>query len=290
MHFGIAFANTGPLAEGPAAAGVARAAEVAGFESMWTVEHVLVPVDYQSTYPYARGGRMPGGESIAIPDPLVWLAYVAASTTTIRLGTGILILPQRNPAIVAKEVATLDRLSGGRVELGIGVGWLEEEFDALGVPFAGRGARTDAYVAAMRSLWTGEAVDLDDGFHRWNRAVSLPTPVHGRVPIVVGGHTEAAARRAGRLGDGFFPGKGTVEELAHLFDVARAAAEEAGRDPDRLELTAGHPGVMGEDPLAAVEEMAALGVTRMIIPPLAWDADSATEAYAAFSERVIQKV
>ena len=139
MRFGIAFANTGPLAEGPIAAGVARAVEAAGFESVWTVEHVLVPVDYQSTYPYAKSGRMPGGESFDIPDPLVWLAYVAAATTTLRLGTGILILPQRNPAIVAKEVASLDRLSGGRVELGIGVGWLEEEFDALGVPFAGRG-------------------------------------------------------------------------------------------------------------------------------------------------------
>lgn len=289
MRFGISFANTGPLAQGPTAAACMQAVEAAGFDSVWTVEHVLVPADYQSTYPYARSGKMPGGETVAIPDPLIWLAYVAAVTEHLLLGTGILILPQRNPAIVAKEVASLDQLSGGRVRLGIGVGWLEEEFDALGVPFAGRGARTDAYVAAMRALWGGGEVTLDDGFQRWERAVSLPTPVHGSVPIVVGGHSEAAARRAGRLGDGFFPGKGSPADLARLIAVMRAAAEEAGRDPDAIEITAGSAGVMGPDPLGAVEEMAALGVSRLIIAPLAWDAASAPDAYGAFGESVIAR-
>lgn len=290
MRFGIAFANTGPLAHGPVAAGCMRAAEAAGFDSAWTVEHVLVPVDYESAYPYAKSGRMPGGETVAIPDPLVWLAYVAAATDTLLLGTGILILPQRNPAIVAKEVATLDQLSGGRVRLGIGVGWLEEEFDALGVPFEGRGRRTDAYVAAMRALWTGEEVDLDDGFHTWKRAVSLPTPANGSVPIVVGGHSEIAARRAGRIGDGFFPGKGSPETLAHLFAVMREAAEQAGRDPDAIEITAGTAAIGGPDPIGAVEEMAALGVHRLVVPPLAFDPASAEEAYGRFGEDIIAKV
>jgi probable F420-dependent oxidoreductase len=289
MRFGISFANTGPLAQGPTAAACMRAVEAAGFDSVWTVEHVLVPADYQSTYPYARSGKMPGGETVAIPDPLVWLAYVAAVTETLLLGTGILILPQRNPAIVAKEVASLDQLSGGRVRLGIGVGWLEEEFDALGVPFAGRGARTDAYVAAMRALWSGGEVTLDDGYQRWERAVSLPTPVDGSVPVIVGGHSEAAARRAGRIGDGFFPGKGSPADLAHLISVMRSAAEDAGRDPDAIEITAGSAAVMGPDPLGAVEEMAALGVDRLMIAPLAWDADSAPDAYRAFGESVISK-
>ena len=287
MRYGIMFANTGPLAEGATAAGCMRAAEAAGIESAWTVEHVLVPVDYESTYPYARSGRMPGGESVAVPDPLVWLAYVAAVTEKLLLGTGILILPQRNPAITAKEVATLDRLSGGRVRLGIGVGWLEEEFDALGVPFEGRGRRTDAYVEAMRALWTGEEVTLDDGYHRWERAVSLPAPPNGSVPIIVGGHSGAAARRAGRLGDGFFPGKGSPEELAELFDIVRQTAADAGRDPEAIEFTAGTKGLAGDDPIGAVEEMAAIGVSRVIITPLAFDEAAAADAYGQFAETII---
>jgi probable F420-dependent oxidoreductase len=265
------------------------AVEAAGFDSAWTVEHVLVPAEYESTYPYARSGKMAGGETSAIPDPLIWLAYVAAATETLLLGTGILILPQRNPAVVAKEAASLDRLSGGRLRLGIGVGWLEEEFDALGVPFAGRGRRTDAYVAAMRALWTGEEVTLDDGYQRWEKAISLPTPTNGTIPIVVGGHSEAAARRAGRLGDGFFPGKGNPEQLAHLFAVMGQAAEDAGRDPAAIEITASTRDIAGPDPLGAVQEMADLGVHRVIVPPLAWDPAVAVEAYGQFGESVIGK-
>ena len=152
MQFGIAFANVGPFIEPDAAVGFARAAEEAGFDSLWTVEHVVVPSNYESPYPYSPDGKMPGGEDSPIPDPLIWLAYVAAASERIKLATGILIVPQRNPVILAKELATLDRMSGGRLLLGIGVGWLAEEFEAIGVPFAERGARTDDYVAAMRSL------------------------------------------------------------------------------------------------------------------------------------------
>jgi hypothetical protein len=116
-----------------------------------------VPADYKSPYPYSPDGRMPGAEDSPIPDPLIWLAYVAAATERIKLGTGILILPQRNPIVLAKELATLDRLSAGRLLLGIGLGWLGEEFDAIGVPFGDRGARADEYVAALRALWTEDA-------------------------------------------------------------------------------------------------------------------------------------
>ena len=122
MEFGIIFANTGPFSNGPAAAEMARAAEDVGFESLWTVEHVVVPSGYESQYPYDPSGKMPGPEESPIPDPLVWLSYVGGATSTIRLATGILILPQRNPIVLAKEVATLDHLTGGRLELGVGVG------------------------------------------------------------------------------------------------------------------------------------------------------------------------
>jgi alkanesulfonate monooxygenase SsuD/methylene tetrahydromethanopterin reductase-like flavin-dependent oxidoreductase (luciferase family) len=133
MKFGLMFVNTGFGSYGSGAVDLATAAEAAGFESLWTVEHVVVPSGYESAYPYDPSGKMAGGaEDFDLPDPLLWLAYVAAVTTTIRLATGILILPQRNPVITAKEVATLDHLSGGRVVLGVGVGWLEEEFRGSG--------------------------------------------------------------------------------------------------------------------------------------------------------------
>ena len=138
MDFGIMFAHTGPFATPDGATAMGRAAEDAGFESVWTVEHVVVPSGYESEYPYSSSGKMPGWETTDITDPIVWLTWVAAHTTTLNLGTGILILPQRNPLILAKSCATLDVLSRGRLRLGVGVGWLEEEFDAIGVPFAKR--------------------------------------------------------------------------------------------------------------------------------------------------------
>ena len=172
-----------------------RTAEAAGFESVWTVEHVVYPDDYSSTYPYDRSGRMAMTSDTPLPDPLVWLTWVAAHTERLRLATGILILPQRNPLVLAKQVATLDELSGGRMDLGIGVGWLREEFEALGVPFEGRGRRTDDHVAAMRAVWDGDHAAHEGEFVSFSGVSVNPKPVNGRVPIHVGGHTEAAARR-----------------------------------------------------------------------------------------------
>src|SRR5205823_1109354 len=162
---------------------LAQAAEAAGFESLWTVEHVVVPAGYQSTYPYAEDGRMPGPENLPIPDPLIWLSFVAAVTETIRLGTGILILPQRNPIVVAKEIATLDHLSGGRVELGVGAGWLEEEFDAIGVPFEDRGRRLDEHIEALRALWTGDPATFDGDLVQFGAVHSNPKPDQHPIPI-----------------------------------------------------------------------------------------------------------
>ena len=156
MKFGIAFSNIGRFVEPTEAVRLAQAAEASGFDSIWTVDHVVVPAGYRSKYPYDPSGKLPSGEGTVFPDPLIWLAYVAAGTSTLRLGTGILIVPQRNPLVLAKELATLDYLSGGRMILGAGVGWLEEEFEALGVPFAGRGQRTEEAIGAMRALWSQE--------------------------------------------------------------------------------------------------------------------------------------
>lgn len=260
MKFGLRYASLGRYANGPAAVELAQAAEAAGFESIWTVEHVVVPHGYQSRYPYSPTGRMGSGlDDYPIPDPLIWLAYVASATRTIKLGTAIVILPQRNPVITAKEVATLDHLAGGgRVLLGIGVGWLAEEFSALGVPFDDRGARTDEYVAAMRALWGEERASFKGRFVSFDAVYCRPRPAAGRIPVVIGGDTKAAARRAGRLGDGYFPARGASSEL---FDEMRRAAEAAGRDPAEIELTVAAP-----PDLAEIEALAARGITRVAVP------------------------
>lgn len=285
MKFGIAFCNIGPYAAPAGAVDFAQRCEAAGFESLWTVEHVVVPAGYESTYPYSPTGKMPGPESSPIPDPLIWLSYVAARTATIRLATGILILPQRNPVVLAKELSTLDQLSGGRMELGIGVGWLREEFDALDVPFEGRGKRTDDYVAAMRALWAEETASYDGEFASFERCISSPRPVAGSVPIHVGGHTEPAARRAGRLGDGFFPGSGSHEELTHLLDVMRASATEHGRDGDAIEISAGGNGAVGGGALDEVKALADLGVDRVMIPSFIFFGDP--DSVARYGDEVI---
>ena len=263
MKVGLMFANTGRFATAEGAKELAVNAEHCGFESLWTVEHVVYPEGYESSYPYDESGKMSGTSESPIPDPLIWLTYLAGVTTTLRLATGILILPERNPVVLAKEVATLDALSGGRVELGIGVGWLREEFDALGIPWERRGARTDEYVAALRTLWSGEVCSFDGEFHSWSNIACNPTPANRTVPIVVGGHSPAAAKRAGRLGDGFYPAKG---DLPELIDIVRQTAADAGRDPQAIEITAGHPGLFGEDPLAAMAELESLGVSRTVLP------------------------
>jgi probable F420-dependent oxidoreductase len=285
VKWGIMFANAGPAAQGDYAVQLARIAEDSGFESLWTVEHVVVPAGYESQYPYSRDGRMPGGEDVPIPDPLVWLAYVAGATSRIKLATGILILPQRNPVVVAKEAATLDVLSNGRLILGIGVGWLREEFDCIGVPFDERAARTDEYAEALRALWTQPEPTFAGKFTSFERAKSYPKPVGGTIPLVVGGHTEAAARRAGRLGDGFFPARAEPETLARLLDVMRESAKDAGRDPDAIEITAG--GAMDVD---GAKRYADLGVSRLVIPPLGFDVETLKQSLGNFGENVIAKL
>ncbi len=259
MKFGLRYCNTGAYVDPARAVELAQAAEAAGFESLWTVEHTVVPAGYGSTYPYAEGGRMAGGnDAIPLPDPLIWMAYVAAATKRIKLATGIMILPQHNPVVVAKQVATLDHMSNGRILLGIGVGWLQEEFAALGVPFEARGKRTDEYIRAMRELWGAEKPSFDGQFVRFKDAYCRPQPVNKSVPIIVGGHSPAAAKRAGRLGDGFFPARGAPSDL---FAIARDAARDAGRDPASLEMTVGLPAKLEDIPA-----LAAMGVSRVLVP------------------------
>jgi probable F420-dependent oxidoreductase len=290
VRFGIAFANTGPFVEPDAAAGFATAAEQAGFDSLWTVEHVVVPSGYESTYPYSPSGKMPGPEDSPIPDPLIWLAYVAAATSRIKLATGVLILPQRNPLILAKELATLDHLSGGRVNLGIGVGWLAEEFAAIGVPFAERGARADDYVAAMRKLWREDAATHHSDFADFTDCIVRPRPVARSIPIHIGGHSTAAARRAGRLGDGFFPvSRDSFDKLASLYDLVRTTAKNAGRDPAAIEFTTGLTRPSAPDTVDEVKRLADLGTDRLVVPSFLFWRDPAGEL-ARYADEIIANV
>lgn len=283
MKFGLMYANAGPFAYPEMLSHVATTAERVGVESLWTVEHVVIPVGYESTYPYDPSGKIPAPDQLPIPDPLVWLAYAAAVTKTLKLATGILILPQRHPLYVAKEVATLDVLSHGRVILGIGVGWLEEEFQVLGIPFAERAARTAEMVRALRSLWKDEAEPFAGKFYRWNKLESHPKPAQKPgVPIVVGGHTELAARRAARYGDGFFPGVADDQKLVWLLDVMRDECRKLGRDPATIEVTSGRaaPDVDG------VRRLEELGVSRFMVPPPAFDPEGVTQGLERLGELI----
>ena len=285
MKFGIAFANTVSFTSGEGAALIGRSAEAAGFESIWTVEHIVYPEGYESTYPYAPDGKMPGSGDSPIPDPLVWLAFVAANTSTLKLATGISLLPERHPVTYAKEVATLDSMSRGRVILGIGIGWLKEEFAALDIPWEGRTRRTEEYADVMRKLWASDDVSYDGEFIEFAHMSSNPKPTDGSVPIHIGGHSRAAAERAGRMGDGFFPAKG---DIAELFEIARQTAADNDRDPEAIEMTSSHPGIFGDDVGAAVEEAASWGMNRMVIPSFMYLGDT-EEKLAAFGESVIAK-
>ena len=274
MKFGLMYANAGPFAYPELLTHLATTAERVGVESIWTVEHVVIPVGYRSTYPYDPSGKIPAPDQLPIPDPFVSLAYAAAVTKTLRLATGIVILPQRHPLYVAKEVASLDVLSGGRLILGIGVGWLEEEFQALGIPFAERAARTAEAVRAMRSLWKDAPEPFSGKFFRWGPLESHPKPVQKPgVPIVVGGHTELAARRAARYADGFFPGVTDEKKLVWLLGILREECKKVGRDPAAIEITSGRA-VPDHD---GVRRLRDLGIARFMVPPPAFDADGLTK-------------
>jgi probable F420-dependent oxidoreductase len=273
-----------PIEDGAYAAAFGQLAERRGFESVWAVDHVVMCPDYASKYPYSPSGRSPFHEDVVQPDPLQWLGHVGAVTQHIKLATGILILPLRNPVVLAKTVASLDRLTGGRVLLGIGVGWVEEEAAAVGVSFADRGRRTDEAIEAMRALWREERSSYHGEYVSFRNVVSRPKPAQqGGVPIHVGGHSPAAARRAGRLGDGFYPLGVVGEELAALRNVMADAAVKAGRDPAAIEITC-----VGDARPETAHGYAKLGVTRMLISPGTGNLERLDAQLEAFERDVIE--
>ena len=252
---GLFAINSYACADPGAARRVARLAEELGYDSLWAGEHVVVPSP--------RVEPSPMDPEDPILDPLIALAHLAGVTERIRLGTGLVILPQRNPLVLAKQVTSLDVLSGGRLMLGLGVGYLEPELRALGVPMAGRGARADEYLAAMRSLWEDEAPSFSGSYAEFEGVDAHPRPLQSPLPVVIGGHSHAAHLRAARHGDGWYGFLLGLRAMAEQGESLRRAVEEAGRErPLHISVSPARP--LDE---AVVGAYAELGVERLIVVP-----------------------
>jgi probable F420-dependent oxidoreductase len=261
MKFGLFGINVGPCADAQVALRVAQAAEHSGLESVWTGEHVVLPD------PQAPPSPVP--PETPFLDPAVALAYIAAGTTTIRLGTGIIILPQRNPLVLAKELASVDVASRGRLIFGLGIGYLKQEFDALGIPFDHKGARSIEYLGAILAMWTQRQPSYRGRFVSFEGIQSLPRPVQQpHPPIVVGGGTPEAFRRAVRHGNGWYGFALNVEATARCIGGLRAAAEARPRPQElgQLEISVTPAGKLDAD---TVRRFADLGVHRLIVSRMA---------------------
>jgi probable F420-dependent oxidoreductase len=263
---------------------VAVAAERCGFATLWSGEHVVMVDRSASRYPYSDDGR------IAVPaeadwiDPMIGLSFAAAATSTIGIATGVLLLPEHNPVLMAKQAATLDSLSGGRFTLGIGIGWSREEFDALGVPFDRRGARTAEYVAAMRTLWRDDVASFDGEFVRFDSVRVNPKPARDRrIPIVLGGNSDAALHRVAGWGDGWYGfNVDGVAAVSERLAMLKALCDERGRHPGDIHVAVSLREPQRSDVAALVD----LGVDEFVVvagPPK--DAQLAGEWVAELADQ-----
>ncbi len=269
MQIGVQTGFTGATPPEQIAA-TGRIVEECGLHSLWVPEHVLFFREYASRYPYAADGRIPGDPD-GVMEPFTALAFLAAHTERLRLGTGICIVPQRNPIYTAKQVADVDYLSGGRVDFGIGVGWLREEFAALGVPWARRGDRTRECIGVMKTLWCDEVSSFEGEFYSLPDSLQNPKPVQKpHPPLHIGGESDAALRRVAELGNGWFTYNQTPEALGERLPALDAALEAVGRSRRDVRLTAAPRDKA--DP-ALVDRFRQLGVDELLLPLFARDED-----------------
>jgi probable F420-dependent oxidoreductase len=257
-----------------------------GFHSLWVPEHVVFFRDYESKYPYSDTGRIPGDPD-GVMEPLTALTYVAAHTSRIRLGTGILLVPQRNPIYTARQVSDLDYLSNGRFDLGIGVGWLEEEFAALDVPFERRGARTREYLAVMQSLWCDEVSSFEGEFYSLPECLQNPKPIQKpHPPLIFGGESNAALRRVAEIGQGWFAFNMPPQELTGYLEKLDKQLALAGRSRSDVQINvAPPPGPLADDALDAYQ---ALGVDQLILQLFARDADKLQQRADALAKQTLR--
>lgn len=284
MRLGLHALGIGAGARREVLDAVATAAEASGFATLWSGEHVVMVDRPVSRYPYASDGRIAVPPAADWLDPLVGLSFVAAATQRIEIATGVLLVPEHNPVLLAKQAASLDALSGGRLTVGVGIGWSREEFAALGVPFERRAERAAEYVAAMRVLWREDVASFAGEFVTFENVRVNPKPVRGRrVPVVVGGNSDAALRRVAAWGDGWYGfNLAGVEAVRERLAVLEELCRESDRDVRELRLAvaleAGEPG-----DVSALEDF---GVTELVVveaPPE--DPRAATEWVGALAER-----
>jgi len=260
MRIGLHALGIGNGAVASVIQAVALGAERAGFATLWAGEHVVMVDRPRSRYPYADDGRIAVSPDADWLDPFSTLTYAAAVTSGIRLGTGVLLLAQHQPVVVAKQAASLDSLSGGRLALGVGIGWSSEEFAALGVPFAGRGRRLEQYVAAMRTLWREDVATFEGDLVRFDSVRSYPKPVRDRtIPVILGGNSAGALDRVARIGDGWYGfnlGRDEVRERLAVLTSACRRLDRPREDIDvAVSLRDGDPEDLGELTDIGVDEL-----------------------------------
>lgn len=246
--------------------GIAQQAEALGFNSVWLGDHIVIPEQIASPYPYTRDGSVGFARDIPWPDPFVLLAALAVATKNILLGTSVAIIPYRNPLHVAKAVATVDLVSHGRYLFGVGIGWLKEEFDALGESFAERAPRTREYLQVMKAIWSGEVAKFEGKYFSFPELHTNPLPVQKpHPPIIFGGESPAALRRIADLGDGWQPGPIPLDDFRERREKLKILLEERGRDLSQIQISMiGSVSDLKQNPekVAALEE---LGVKEMLL-------------------------
>ena len=240
---------------------VARAAERCGFARLWAGEHVVMVDRPDSVYPYADDGRIAVPSGADWLDPLDLLGYLSATTSSIGLATGVLLLPEHNPVVVAKRAASVDVLSGGRLTLGVGIGWSAEEFAALGVPFHGRGARTEEYIDVLRALWRDDVASHTGTHVQFDRVRCYPKPVRRTIPVVLGGNSDSALERVARCGDGWYGFNLTLETLPERLGFLRSACRERGRTLSELDTVVALVGATVVD----LSDLEALGLNELVL-------------------------
>ncbi|SDE26133.1 LLM class F420-dependent oxidoreductase [Nocardioides lianchengensis] len=251
----------------------AQLIEEIGYRSVWLPEHVVFFPEYRSQYPYESGGAQEVHKTLGVHDPLVLAGAIAASTTTLRIGTYVFVVPQRNPIVTARQVASVDQLSGGRFEFGVGVGWSEEEYGALDVPFERRGERMNDYLAAMRVLWSeGEISEYRGEFVDFEPLYCFPKPAQARLPIIVGGNSRASLERIVAFGDGWAGYSRTHEDIKVFIGRLEPMMAAAGRSMDELSLKVGRRSKGAteqdwEDDRAYIEEALRLGIDEVVVSP-----------------------